>query len=88
VLAPAAGLVTSASTSGNYGNLVVIDHGFGIVTKYGHLSRFSVTNGQQVNRGDVLGHVGSTGRSTSPHLHYEIWVNDKLTNPMRLLGPR
>jgi murein DD-endopeptidase MepM/ murein hydrolase activator NlpD len=88
VLAPATGIVTSASISGNYGNLVVIDHGFGIVTKYGHLSRFSVMNGQQVNRGDILGYVGSTGRSTSPHLHYEIWVNDKLTNPMRLLGAK
>jgi murein DD-endopeptidase MepM/ murein hydrolase activator NlpD len=88
VLAPAAGIVSSAGAVGNYGNLVVIDHGFGIVTKFGHLSRFGVTNGQQVNRGDVLGYVGSTGRSTSPHLHYEIWVNDKLTNPMRLLGPR
>jgi murein DD-endopeptidase MepM/ murein hydrolase activator NlpD len=88
VLAPAAGIVSSASMAGNYGNLVVIDHGFGIVTKYGHLSRFGVMDGQQVNRGDILGYVGSTGRSTSPHLHYEIWVNDKLTNPMRLLGPR
>ncbi len=88
VLAPAAGTVSSAGAAGNYGNLIVIDHGFGIVTKYGHLSRFGVTTGQQVNRGDVLGYVGSTGRSTSPHLHYEIWVNDKLTNPMRLLGPR
>lgn len=88
VLAPAAGTVSSAGAVGNYGNLIVIDHGFGIVTKYGHLSRFGVTTGQQVNRGDVLGYVGSTGRSTSPHLHYEIWVNDKLTNPMRLLGPR
>jgi murein DD-endopeptidase MepM/ murein hydrolase activator NlpD len=88
VLAPAAGIVSSAGAVGNYGNLVVIDHGFGIVTKFGHLSRFGVTSGQQVNRGDVLGYVGSTGRSTSPHLHYEIWVNDKLTNPMRLLGPR
>lgn len=88
VLAPAAGTVSSAGAVGNYGNLIVIDHGFGIVTKYGHLSRFGVTTGQQVNRGDLLGYVGSTGRSTSPHLHYEIWVNDKLTNPMRLLGPR
>ena len=88
VLAPAAGNVSSASQSGNYGNLVVIDHGYGIVTKYGHLSRFAVMNGRQVNRGDVIGYVGSTGRSTSPHLHYEIWVNDKLTNPMRLLGPK
>lgn len=88
VLAPASGTVSGAAVVGNYGNLVVIDHGFGIVTKYGHLSRFGVMSGQQVNRGDILGYVGSTGRSTSPHLHYEIWVNDKLTNPMRLLGPR
>jgi len=88
VRAPAAGVVSSASMAGNYGNLVVVDHGFGIVTKYGHLSRFGVMQGQQINRGEVLGYVGSTGRSTSPHLHYEIWVNDKLTNPMRLLGPR
>jgi murein DD-endopeptidase MepM/ murein hydrolase activator NlpD len=88
VVAPAAGIVSTASMAGNYGNLVVIDHGFGITTKYGHLSRFGVTDGQRVDRGDVLGYVGSTGRSTSPHLHYEIWVNDELTNPMRLLGPR
>jgi murein DD-endopeptidase MepM/ murein hydrolase activator NlpD len=73
---------------GNYGNLVVIEHGFGLVTKYGHLSRFGVTIGQQVSRGDVVGYVGSTGRSTSPHLHYEIWMNDQLMNPMRLLGSR
>ncbi len=86
VLAPATGTVTMASWNGSYGNMVVIDHGFGIVTKYGHLSRFGVVNGQQVNRGDVIGFVGSTGRSTSSHLHYEIWVNGKLTNPMRLLA--
>jgi murein DD-endopeptidase MepM/ murein hydrolase activator NlpD len=88
VLAPAAGTVATAGATGNYGNLVVLDHGFGIVTKYGHLARFGVAQGQQVSRGDVVGYVGSTGRSTSPHLHYEIWVNEKLTNPMRLLGPR
>ena len=88
VLAPATGIVTMASWNGNYGNLVVLEHGYGIVTKYGHLSRFGVMAGQQVNRGDVIGFVGSTGRSTSPHLHYEIWVNGKLTNPMRLLASR
>jgi murein DD-endopeptidase MepM/ murein hydrolase activator NlpD len=88
VLAAATGTVTTAGLTGNYGNLVVIDHGYGIITKYGHLSRFGVRNGQRVNRGDVVGFVGSTGRSTSAHLHYEIWVNDKLTNPMRLLGPK
>ncbi len=86
VLAPATGTVTVYPRSGNYGNLVVVDHGYGIITKFGHLSRFAVTNGQQVNRGDTIGYVGSTGRSTSPHLHYEIWVNGTLTNPLRLLG--
>ncbi|HXW06863.1 MAG TPA: M23 family metallopeptidase [Vicinamibacterales bacterium] len=88
VLATADGVVTSAGSAGNYGNLVVIDHGFGIVTKYGHLSRFAVMTGQEVRRGAVIGHVGSTGRSTSPHLHYEIWMNERLINPLRLLGPR
>ena len=82
VLATADGIVTSSSMSGNYGNLVVLDHGFGITTKYGHLSRFAVMNGQEVRRGAVIGYVGSTGRSTSPHLHYEIWVNGQLTNPL------
>jgi murein DD-endopeptidase MepM/ murein hydrolase activator NlpD len=88
VVAPAVGTVTLAGMNGAYGNLVVIDHGYGIVTKYGHLSRFAVVSGQQVNRGDTIGYVGSTGRSTSAHLHYEIWVNGKLTNPMRLLAAR
>jgi murein DD-endopeptidase MepM/ murein hydrolase activator NlpD len=88
VLAPADGVVSSASVSGNYGNLIVLDHGFGIVTKYGHLSRFAVMNGQEVKRGDVIGFVGTTGRSTSPHLHYEIWMNGQLTNPLRLLAQR
>ena len=86
VFAPAIGKVSIYSQSGNYGNLVVIDHGYGIVTKFGHLSKFAVANGQTINRGDVIGFVGSTGRSTSPHLHYEIWVNGKLTNPMQLLA--
>ena len=88
VLATADGMVSTASFNGSYGNLVVIDHGYGISTKYGHLSRFSVLSGQAVRRGDVIGYVGSTGRSTNPHLHYEIWVNGRMTNPLRLLGPR
>lgn len=86
VQATADGTVTTAAHGGNYGNLVVIDHGFGIVTRYGHLSRFAVMNGQQVRRGEIIGYVGSTGRSTSPHLHYEILVNGKLTNPLNLLA--
>ena len=88
VLSPATGIVTMAGWNGNYGNMVVIDHGYGIVTKYGHLSRFAVMNGQQVGRGDVIGFVGSTGRSTSAHLHYEVWANGKLTDPMKLLSSR
>ncbi len=86
IIAPGDGVVESASVNGNYGNLVVLDHGFGITTRYGHLSRFAVTNGEQVHRGDIIGYVGSTGRSTSPHLHYEIWINGQLTNPLRLLA--
>ena len=88
VLAPADGIVSSANFSGNYGNLIVLDHGFGIITRYGHLSRFAVMNGQQVRRGAVIGFVGTTGRSTSPHLHYEILVNGQQTNPLRLLAQR
>lgn len=88
VLAPADGVVSSAGFSGNYGNLIVLDHGFGIITRYGHLSRYAVMNGQQVRRGDVIGFVGTTGRSTSPHLHYEILVNGQQTNPLRLLAQR
>lgn len=85
VVATADGIVESAGHGGNYGNLVVLGHGFGITTRYGHLSRLAVTGGQQVRRGQVIGYVGSTGRSTSPHLHYEILVNGKLTNPLNLL---
>jgi murein DD-endopeptidase MepM/ murein hydrolase activator NlpD len=85
VLATADATVTSAAPNGAYGNMVTLDHGYGIVTKYGHLSRFAVMGGQRVKRGDVIGYVGSTGRSTGSHLHYEIWMNGRLTNPMTLL---
>ena len=88
VHAPADGIVTGAAYTGNYGNLVSIDHGFGLSTRYGHLSRFAVSAGQQVRRGQVIGYVGSTGRSTSPHLHYEVLVNGRLTNPLKLLSGR
>jgi murein DD-endopeptidase MepM/ murein hydrolase activator NlpD len=88
IQAPADGVVIEAGYSGNYGNLITIDHGFGLATRYGHLSRFEVTPGQQVRRGQVIGNVGSTGRSTSSHLHYEVLVNGRLTNPLRLLSGR
>ena len=86
VLASGDATVVAAGTNGAYGNMITLDHGFGIVTKYGHLSRFAVMADQQVKRGDVIGYVGSTGRSTGSHLHYEIWMNGRLTNPMTLLA--
>jgi murein DD-endopeptidase MepM/ murein hydrolase activator NlpD len=80
------GTVQTAGFTGNYGNLIVVDHGFGIQTRYGHLARFTAREGDRVRRGQIIGHVGSTGRSTSPHLHYEILTNGKLTNPLRILA--
>lgn len=88
VHAPADATVIGSAYTGDYGNLVTLDHGFGLTTRYGHLSRFAVTTGAQVRRGQVIGYVGSTGRSTSPHLHYEVLVNGRLTNPLRLLAGR
>ncbi|MFO7694153.1 MAG: M23 family metallopeptidase [Vicinamibacterales bacterium] len=87
VVATADGTVESAGSNGNYGNLLVIDHGFGIKTKYGHLQGFAVKKGATVRRGDVVGYVGATGRTTGAHLHYEILANGQLINPMNLLGP-
>jgi murein DD-endopeptidase MepM/ murein hydrolase activator NlpD len=86
VLATGDAEVAAAGPNGAYGNMVTLDHDFGIVTKYGHLSRIGVISGQRVKRGDVIGYVGSTGRSTGSHLHYEIWMNGRLTDPMTLLA--
>ena len=89
VYATADGKVTNAAMAGNYGNLVVIDHGFGIETRYGHLSAFKVRDGQTVKRGDLLGLVGATGRTTGSHLHYEVRANGRILNPLQLLlAPR
>ena len=85
VYATAAGRVTHAGYQGAYGNLIVIDHGFGLETRYGHLSRFKVKPGMKVNRGDVIGTVGATGRATGTHLHYEVHANGRLLNPLQLL---
>jgi murein DD-endopeptidase MepM/ murein hydrolase activator NlpD len=85
VYATADGQVASASYTGDYGNLIVLRHDFGLATRYGHLSRFNVFPGETVHRGDVIGYVGSTGRSTGAHLHYEILANGKLINPLQLL---
>jgi murein DD-endopeptidase MepM/ murein hydrolase activator NlpD len=86
VRATADGTVVVAERNGTYGNFIEIDHGYGIVTRYGHLSRFRAATGQQIHRGDVVGYVGSTGRSTSAHLHYEILLNGKLTDPMKIMA--
>lgn len=85
VQAPADGVVVSTGVRGGYGNAIVVDHGFGIISRYGHLDRFNVKPGQKVRRGDVIGFVGSTGRSTAPHLHYEVWVNDQAQNPIQYI---
>src|SRR5688572_8131632 len=87
-MATAAGKVELAAPSGDYGNLVVVDHGYGLVTRYGHLSKFAVWQGRSIKRGDVLGYVGATGRATGPHLHYEVLANGKLINPLQLLTGR
>lgn len=81
ILAPADGTVTYASFYSGYGRMIVIEHGHGIATRYGHLSQFAVASGQRVKRGDVIGYVGMSGRSTGPHLHYEVWVHDTPVNP-------
>ena len=85
IYATAAGRVTQAEYQGAYGNLVVVDHGFGLETKYGHLSSFSVKPGQTVKRGEELGRLGATGRATGYHLHYEVRANGRLLNPLQLL---
>jgi murein DD-endopeptidase MepM/ murein hydrolase activator NlpD len=85
VTAPADGLVVSVGRRGAYGKAIVIDHGHEIVTRYGHLDDYNVRAGQRVRRGDVIGFVGDTGRSNGPHLHYEVWVRDKLQNPIHYI---
>jgi len=85
VIAPADGVVTFADFFGGYGKAIMIDHGHGISTRYGHLSGFAVTSGQEVHRGDTIGYVGLSGRSTGPHLHYEVRINDTPVNPYKYL---
>ncbi len=85
IYATAAGRVSQAGYQGAYGNLVVVDHGFGLETKYGHLSSFTVKPGQDVKRGDIIGRLGATGRATGYHLHYEVRANGRLLNPLQLL---
>lgn len=82
VYAPTAGYVSAASWNGGYGLFVAIEHGGGMQTRYGHLSRVAVASGQYVAAGTVIGYVGSTGNSTGPHLHYEVRFNGQAVNPV------
>jgi murein DD-endopeptidase MepM/ murein hydrolase activator NlpD len=85
VRATAAGRVVAAEWSGGYGNMVEVDHGNGLATRYGHLSAIAVRQGQPVEVGTVLGRIGSTGRATGPHLHYEVRIDDEAVDPSRFL---
>ncbi|QEA17468.1 M23 family metallopeptidase [Novosphingobium ginsenosidimutans] len=82
VVASANGRVSAARWQGGYGLLVALDHGAGVETRYGHLSQLSVQEGQVVKKGDVIGYVGSTGRSTGPHLHYEVREGGRAVDPI------
>ncbi|MGI8788940.1 MAG: M23 family metallopeptidase [Pyrinomonadaceae bacterium] len=87
VVAPANGTVTKAGWEGGYGNMIEIDHGNGLTTRYGHLSKVGVSIGDTITRGQLIGLIGSTGRSTGPHLHFEIRFDNTPINPRRFLPP-
>lgn len=85
IKAPADGIVTYAGHDSTFGNMLVIDHGYGVITRYGHNDSIMVREGQRVKRGDTVATVGTSGRSTGPHLHYEIRINDVAINPLNLI---
>ena len=86
VISPADGFVVEATSQAADGNIIRIDHGHGIMTTYSHLSKFAIKQGTRVKRGDVLGYVGTTGRSTGYHLHYSVYVNKIAVNPRKYLN--
>ncbi|HEY7805880.1 MAG TPA: M23 family metallopeptidase [Croceibacterium sp.] len=86
IYAPADGLVEMAQRFGSYGNFIKIMHGGEMETRYGHLSAYNVAAGQYVHKGDVIGYVGSTGRATGPHLHYEVRIDGHAVDPMPYLS--
>jgi murein DD-endopeptidase MepM/ murein hydrolase activator NlpD len=87
IFASADGVVDIAQFSSSFGNYVAINHGNGIVTRYGHMQMSLVHPGQFVRRYQLIGYIGSTGRSTGPHLHYEVWVNKTAVNPLAYMLP-
>jgi len=85
VIATADGVVTFAGKNGLYGNMIKIDHGHGMMTRYGHLEKMLKKRGDAVKRGDVIGLMGNTGRSTGPHVHYEVFLNGLPVNPKKYI---
>jgi len=85
IIAPADGLVVHAHKQGNFGNMIAINHGYHLKTRYGHLSKYRIKKGQYVKRGQIIGEVGNTGRCTGPHLHYEVLLNGVPVNPLRFI---
>ena len=85
IYATADGIVDRAEWFGGYGNMVEIDHGKGIATRYGHMSRIAAHPGERIKRGELIGYVGSTGRSTGSHLHYEVRIDGHAVNPIPFL---
>lgn len=85
VVAPADGIVSDTGNDLVHGKMLVVSHGFGMTTRYAHLSKFTVRVGQKVKRGDKIAEVGMTGRTTGPHLHYEVKLNGISANPMRYI---
>jgi len=88
VIAPADGVVRSVGQGLDLGRLIIIDHGYGFSTKYGHLKRYFVQTGDKVRKGQTIGAVGSSGSSTGPHLHYEVHIHDRAVNPADYLKQR
>lgn len=85
IIAPANGVITYAAQKWLIGNMITIDHGYGMVTRYGHLSKIIKKKGERVKRGDLIALVGNTGRSTGPHLHYEVRLNGVPVNPVKYI---
>jgi murein DD-endopeptidase MepM/ murein hydrolase activator NlpD len=85
IVSPAVGVVSYEGFDSGLGKVLKVNHGYGIQTIYGHLSKVNATVGQRVKRGSIIGYVGNTGLSTGPHLHYEVFVNNVPVNPLRYI---
>jgi murein DD-endopeptidase MepM/ murein hydrolase activator NlpD len=85
IVAPASGIVTYVGKDGGYGRVVKINHGHGLTTRFGHIEKALVKKGQRVERGETIALVGNTGRSTGPHVHYEVYLNGVPVNPLRYI---